>query len=244
MKNDCQEPTYNASDNACLDDILQMRMQRRQMLQGSLNVAAATLFSSVPLSVLGHSPMDAPTSKLGFKSIPVSTEDTVIVPPGYKAEVLFAWGDPISDGAAFDPSAQQSAAEQALQAGMHHDGMHYFPLPLSSDNAEQGLLVINHEYIDAAILHPDGQAQYAKEKSDKEMAAHGISVIEVKKTAGQWSLVRPSQYARRITAQTPMRLSGPVTGNELVKTAADPEGINVLGTLNNCANGYTPWALI
>jgi len=241
MKNDCQAPTDDTSNNAYLDDILQVRMQRRQLLQGSLNVAAATLFSSVPLSVLGNTPTSTPTSKLGFTSIPVSTEDTVIVPSGYKAEVLFAWGDPISDGATFDSSAKQSAAEQALQAGMHHDGMHYFPLPLSSDNAEQGLLVINHEYIDAAILHPDGQAQYTQEKSDKEMAAHGVSVIEVKKTAGQWSLVRPSQYARRITAQTPMQLSGPVAGNELVKTAADPEGTQVLGTLNNCANGYTPW---
>ena len=34
----------------------------------------------------------------GLPGIPVSSDDTVVVPPGYTAKVLIAWGDPVSRG--------------------------------------------------------------------------------------------------------------------------------------------------
>jgi secreted PhoX family phosphatase len=66
-------------------------------------------------------------------------------------------------------------------------------------------------------------------------------VFEVRRRNGAWEVVRPSSYARRITANTPMRISGPAAGDTLLRTAADPAGTDVLGTANNCAAGYTPW---
>jgi secreted PhoX family phosphatase len=120
---------------------------------------------------------------------------------------------------------------------MHHDGIHFF----SQDGSQSGLLVMNHEYTDDGLLHPDGMKTWSAEKVRKAQAAHGVSVIEVAQKDGRWQVVRPSPWARRITASTPMALSGPAAGHALMKTAADPSGRRVLGTLNNCASGITPW---
>ncbi len=234
-----------AAGTQTFNDLVEARLSRRQVLQGGLSLAALSLFgglNGLAQAVQAAVAETAPTSsRLGFKSVPVSTADTVVVPEGYQAKVLFAWGDPVSDGAAFAPDASNTAAEQAQQAGMHHDGMHFFPLPLGSDNSEHGLLVMNHEYIDPKLLHTDGLANYSTEKLEKELAAHGVSVIEIKKVDGQWQIVRPSQYGRRVTTSTPMQLDGAAAGSEWLKTNADPSGKAVFGTMNNCANGHTPW---
>jgi len=100
---------------------------------------------------------------------------------------------------------------------------------------------VNHEYTDDGLLHADGFANWSVEKVRKAQNAHGCSVIEVARENDRWAVVRPSKYARRITAATAIRLSGPAAGAAGMKTTADPAGTSVLGTFNNCANGYTPW---
>jgi secreted PhoX family phosphatase len=177
--------------------------------------------------------------------VPVTTADTVTVPPGYTARVVYAWGDPVSDGPAFRHDASNSAEDQALQAGMHHDGMHFFPFA-GPDNASRpsgsrGLLVVNHEYTDDGLLHVGGMVPWTAEKVRKSQNAHGVSVVELKRERGQWRVVRPSAYARRVTGASPIALSGPAAGHELLRTDADPEGRTVLGTINDCAHGFTPW---
>jgi secreted PhoX family phosphatase len=91
------------------------------------------------------------------------------------------------------------------------------------------------------LLHPDGRRTWNADKVRKAQASVGVSVIEVRLAAGRWEVVRPSRYARRITAYTPCAISGPAAGSGAMKTAFDASGREVLGTYNGCANGYTPW---
>lgn len=209
---------------------------RRRVLQGSL---AAGLLAPLGLAACAGS-APAASHRLGFGRVPMAAVDRVLLPPGYRAQLLYRWGDPAGIAGLMPPfrdDASNSAAEQALQAGMHHDGMQYFPL----DGSARGLLALNHEYVDDGLLHPDGTQAWSAEKVRKSMAAHGVSVVEVRRGPAGWEVVRPSPFARRITAATPMRLAGPAAGHALMRTAADPQGLRVLGTMANCASGRTPW---
>jgi len=227
----------NASANPSIHDVSDPA--RRQILRGGLGLATASVFAQLaarasPAGIGSGGP------KLGFKSISASSADALVVPQGYVAQVIAPWGEPVGIvGAmpAFREDASNSAAEQALQMGMHHDGLNYFPL----DGSRRGLLVMNHEYTDDGLLHSDGMKTWTHEKVKKAQAAHGVSVIEIEQRNGQWQMLRPSPYARRFTANTPFTLGGPAAGHVLMRTAADPAGRTVLGTLNNCASSITPW---
>ncbi len=177
------------------------------------------------------------TELFHFKSIPTSAEDRVVVPEGYVADVLYRWGDPINgQSPVFRPDASGSADDQAQQAGMGHDGMEFFPIP-GFDPNERGLLAINHEYTDQVLLFQDGieplpPQSMPLEKVQKSIASHGVSIIEIaKQKDGSWHVV-PSPRARRITADTPVTVSGP---------AKEKLGADARGTVNNCAAGRTPW---
>lgn len=235
------DPVSNFSANETFDEVA-LRFSRRRLIGGSAALAgfvmvggADALVGSIPsVSAGGTRP---PKPLLGFQGIPVSSADEVVVPPGYTAKVLIAWGDPVSNGPAWNKDASNSAADQAQQWGMHNDGLVYFPIKGSS----HGLIVENHEYSDDVHLFTDGTANWSEEKLNKSLHAHGVSIIEVRKSRGRWRVVRPSRYARRVTGNTPMKVAGPAAGHPLLQTAADPTGTLVLGTLNNCAMGHTPW---
>lgn len=216
---------------------------RRQWLRLSTGAAAAALYGSWTAGC--SSPAGTAPPRLGFAGVPPSSADTVVVPPGYVAQVIAPWGEPVGVAGAmptWKPDASNSAAEQALQLGMHHDGIHYYPLDGAADASQRGLLVMNHEYVDEGLLFPDGAANWSASKVAKAQAAHGISVIEVARGAdGGWRLVRPSPWARRCTAASPFAIGGPAAGHPLMRTQADPQGRLVRGTLNNCAAGRTPW---
>ena len=233
----------NPSSNPDFSEILAARLSRRSLLKGA---ASWTLASSLPLSLAACMTNGGlkRESKLGFTHVPLSMADAVHVPEGYTATVLLSWGDPIghtSGAPAFKPDASNTAEEQALQVGMHHDGMHYFTLPYGEASSTSGLLALNNEYTDDGLLHPGGFANWSAEKVRKSQNAHGVTIVEVRARDGRWEVVRPSRYARRITARTPMTIAGPAAGAAQMKTAADASGAECLGTINNCANGYTPW---
>jgi secreted PhoX family phosphatase len=216
-------------------------MSRRGFLGSGLAAAAALSLGGVS-ALLKAVPASANTIAgplVRFQGIPMSDADTVVVPPGYTAEVLIAWGDPVSNGPAFAQDASNSAADQALQWGSHSDGLVYFPI----DGSRRGLLVENNEYTDDGLLFPDGAANWNEEKTNKSINAHGVSIIEIRRDLKErrWRVVRPSKYARRITGQTPIKIGGPAAGDPRLCTSDDPTGKLVLGTLNNCAMGFTPW---
>ena len=208
---------------------------RRLWLQGGLGALAATLLAGCGSPVAGSGP------RLGFRSVPASSQDTMVVPEGYEAVAFVPWGEPVGvpgQMPAWRMDASNSAADQAVQMGMHHDGIHYLPIAGSSTH---GLLVMNHEYTDDGLLHSDGMKPWTAEKVRKAQAANGVSVVEVALKDGRWQVLRPSTYARRFTAATPFAVGGPAAGHALMKTAADPDGMRILGTLNNCASSLTPW---
>jgi secreted PhoX family phosphatase len=233
----------NPTTNPRFSDILDAAVARRTVLIGGVAAATASFLGGAT----GAHAAPRRRELLGFPGIPVSSADAVVVPEGYTAKVLISWGDPLSDGPAFAPDASNSAADQEQQWGMHNDAVWFFPLDekgrayRGNRRATRGLLVQNHEYTDDVLLFTDGTANWTAEKTAKSQAAHGVSVIELRLGDGGWEIVRPSSYARRVTAYTPIDIAGPAAGDPELRTSADPSGTRVLGTFNNCAFGHTPW---
>ena len=189
--------------------------------------------------------------QLGFTAVSKSLADVVTVPAGYSVQVLYRLGDPINAAtAAYANDGTDS--NFAARSGDHHDGMYYFGLAASGTAPDptsntRGILCINHENISARYLHPNGQTSTngirLTAEVVKEIECHGVSVIEISRAgaSGAWSYSQASALNRRITPFTPMEMSGPAKGNALLRTLFSPTGVAGRGTINNCANGFTPW---
>ncbi|MER8377064.1 PhoX family phosphatase [Mesorhizobium sp. M1406] len=244
-------PATNPTDNRTMGEIIAARFSRRGFLKGSLAVSAIAATVSPLALVSADEARAAEGSAFAFDELEAGIDDKHHVAPGYDADVLLRWGDPLfADSPEFDP-AKQSAQAQAKQFGYNNDYVGYIAI---DGSAEHGLLVVNHEYTNPHLMFPgivkivekDGKksaevAPLSKEQVDVEMAAHGGTIVEIRKVSGKWQVVRDGKLNRRITSNTEMALSGPVAGHDRVKTNADPSGAKVFGTLNNCAGGVTPW---
>ncbi len=246
------EKPCNGSGNPTFYDVIDAaRASRRDFIFGGLAAAVAGVWG-IGVGSRGAMAAEAGgTPLLGFAAVPVNAADKVVVPEGYRVQVMGAWGEPIlGEMPAWKPGAN-SGAEQGMQIGMHHDGMHFFPIEGSSVD---GLLVVNHEYIEPRFLH----AAYAGHELDadsvrveadgtrpvddvlKEMNAHGVSVYRVRKEGEEWKIVEDVRN-RRITARTGVEIGGPARGSGHMVTKHSPEGTGARGTFSNCAHGVTPW---
>ncbi len=172
------------------------------------------------------------------------------VAPGYSVQVVIRWGDRVlPDAPAFDVGAQSAAAQEG-QFGYNNDFTAYMPLPLGSESSETGLLCVNHEFTVPSLMWPRGGREGRRERLSEaqvavELAAHGLSVVELRQSAEAWRVVAGSRYNRRVSPLgTEIRLAGPAAGHERLKTGADPSGARVMGTLGNCAGGTTPWGTV
>ncbi len=245
-------PGHNPTDNATMGELIAARFSRRGFLKGSLAVSAIAATVSPMALMMADDARAESKSAFTFEEVEVGIDETHHVAAGYDADVLLRWGDGIfADSPEFDP-LNQTPESQAKQFGYNNDYVGYIPIDGSS---EHGLLVVNHEYTNEHLMFPgivkvvkddkgDAKIEIApadQKRVDIEMAAHGGTVVEIKKTDGKWQVVKDGKLNRRITANTEMQLSGPVAGHDRVKTNADSFGKKVFGMINNCSGGVTPW---
>ncbi|MFL1454765.1 PhoX family protein [Marinobacter sp. GN3S48] len=254
------EPVVNHSGNTAFASVLASRMERRTLMKGTVGAALTSLMGMGLVGCsdddndddnLGGDPGGAEgTTELGFKAVAVSDQNRVVVPEGYTATAFVPWGTPLTGSyPAYLPDGTNTGADQENQVGMHHDGIHFFPIDQKAggNSSTEGLLVMNHEYINQSALHPsgattNGDGTRPADEVRKEVAAHGVSVIHIKQsTDGEWEVVHGSPFNRRVTGGTPMDIRGPLRGYEKLFTKYSPTGTETRGTLNNCSMGPTPW---
>jgi secreted PhoX family phosphatase len=263
-----EDTDTNSSANQSFESVIQDRVSRRQVLSGTVGAAAIAVLGglkSETAAAHGSSIEDGffgrgRTPRLNFAAIAKNLEDTVTVPRHYSCDVLYALGDPITGATPdFRNDGTDPAASFAHRAGDHHDGMHYFGLGSNGKyqphTSSRGLLCMNHEAITPAYLHATGPTivggvRTVADEVLKEFYVHGVSVIEVAKRKGRkhgswssthWDYEQRSRFNRRVHTLTPMKLSGPAARTAFMKTKFSPSGSMTRGTINNCAQGSTPW---
>ncbi|HEY8534111.1 MAG TPA: PhoX family phosphatase [Micromonospora sp.] len=262
----CDHPAPNQSPNPTFADLVattttggRVALSRRTVLRtGALGSLVLSLTAVGAPAVAAESPHGGrrPGGKphppqhggsLTFSPVAPNRRDDIVLPPGYTYAVVIRWGDPVLPGAPEFDLHHQTAERQSQQFGYNNDFVAVLPL----DQPDRALLVVNHEYTDEELMFPGftSHAALSVEQVRTAIAAHGISVVEIERVGrtGQWRVVRsgPRPYNRRVTAlSTEFVLTGPAAGSPWLRTAADPRGRTVIGTLNNCAGGVTPWGTV
>ena len=246
----CFKPVPNQSGNEPFAAILNRRISRRSLVKATLAGAPLLALSTSPLGsqIFGSAPLtnkaDASSSTIGLESIAHDNEDVINTSDGYSSNVVIRWGDAVLPGAPEFSLSGQTAEAAAKQFGFNCDYNGFFPL--LPGQSQRGLLGVNHEYTSGVDMFPGyDEENPTAEQAAIEIASHGMSVIEVSRDDdGSWSYNASSSHNFRITGETPMTLTGPGAGSIYTITDADPTGETVLGMLNNCSGGRTPWGTI
>ncbi|MEB3231133.1 MAG: PhoX family phosphatase [Leptolyngbyaceae bacterium] len=249
----------NESQNDSFAQVLTRATSRRGFLKGSSSMAAASMLGmglAFLTDTVRHKNQKAAAASgltLSFTPVMKNIADTLTVPAGYTAKVLLATGDPLKTTVtAYKNDGTDNDFE--WRVGDHHDGMHYFGMNAAgswdANGGDRALLCLNHEVCeDLGFVHPNGPTEYGPdslaarptEEIDKEVAAHGVTIVEIAKQGSSYTVNLGSSYNRRINAATPCDITGPAKGSPMLSTAYSPTGEKTRGTLNNCAHGYTPW---
>lgn len=244
----------NRSDNATFDSVLDARLSRRRLLGGGAAVAAGAAVAGCATPAANTAA--GPVQQLGFTPVARSVADTVSVPPGYTAQVLYAGGDPLKAGmAAFKNDGTDN--DWGNRAGDHHDGIEWFGLDAQGKPSDtftsRGLLAMNHEAttdekLSSFFIHANGGTATLPRPAgeiDKELMIHGLSVVEVRQEMGlggrRWATRQDSPLNRRITTMSEAVFTGPAAGSAHLVTKFSPTGTKGRGTVNNCGTGRTPW---
>ncbi|MEC4018361.1 PhoX family protein [Streptomyces sp. H27-D2] len=256
----CFHEVPNTSDNAYVGDVIAGALSRRSLLRASAVVTVAAAAGTALVGPAqdasaatagtaggpGHGGQGSEKAARGLRFAPVAPNktDAVVVSEGYAQNVVIRWGEPILRGAPAFNADRQSAKAQAGQFGYNNDYMAVLDLP---GERHRQLLVINHEYTDELLMFAGyDPADPTREQAEIAWAAHGLSVLVAAedRKVGRLTAVTRHHLNRRITATTPFEVSGPAAGSELLRTSVDPKGRKILGTLNNCGGGITPWGTV
>lgn len=238
----------NLHDTPSLSELLHRKaLSRRRFLGSALTLTGGAALASQfkAGTALAHG---VSHSSLTFGEIPKHLDTNHAVAKNYDVDVLISWGDHLHDDDIFDPH-DLTPETQARQFGYNNDFLAFMPITRGGNESNHGLLCVNHEYTNRYLMFEGLTSEQEKSRINVaqarvEMEAHGCSVVEIKKQGDQWNYVEGSRFNRRMTATTPMQISGDAAGHTDMQTSADPEGKTVLGTIGNCAGGVTPWGTI
>ncbi|MGB3827445.1 MAG: PhoX family phosphatase [Ornithinimicrobium sp.] len=253
----CFTAVPNTSNNEYFGDVVADGLSRRSMLKvggvGAAVVGLGTWSVANPSrsdAALDSTAMAARRGSKDFTSIASTPADVdqVVVPQGYSWEPIISWGDPVTrDAPDFDFDAQ-SVEAQREQAGYNCDYTTLLPDGSRGHHKNRGVLVFNNEYTNDQLMFRGvaGSEDLSEEQIEIIMAAHGMTVVEVSRRnkRSPWRYHRTGRRNRRIHVGTEFILDGPAAGSPGVRTSADPTGTSVLGTLNNCSGGDTPWGTV
>ncbi len=227
------------------ETIVDARLSRRSILTGLGGVGATVMLSSCGYSGAGlGSGTGAAAPAFAFTPISHGIDQNHHVAPGYTADILLRWGDPVIPGApAFDPMNQTGEA-QSKQFGYNCDFVGLIPV-----SRDRMMLGVNHEYVLPELMFPDlygadgklDRSRYTQRHSEVERAAVGISMTELRREGARWVPVVGRMNRKVDMLTTRVGVSGPAAGHARMRTVADPAGRTVIGTYGNCAGGLTPW---
>jgi hypothetical protein len=249
----CADPHPPRSESPVFAEVAENAISRRSVLAGGLGalvVGSSVGFTDPAVAAPGNGTgrrAGRPGKGLPFAQLqpaPTSDIDELTVPAGYDWTAIMAWGDPVVIGAPLFDFDRQSARAQRLQFGYNNDFLAFVPLT----GKNRALMVVNHEYTNPELMF-SGDPANEEERLERlriEMAAHGMSVVEVRRKGARrpWEPIRRSPHNRRVHAETEFALTGPAARSSYLRTSADPSGTRVLGTVNNCAGGVTPWGTV
>ena len=153
-----------------------------------------------------------------IQGVPASASDDLLLADGLSYQKLISYGELINEVDSF---------------GINNDFLCFIPLDNKTD---EGLLWVNHEFPSPLFLHGNTNAETkTKEEVEKEMYNVGGSIVHIKEVDGSWQVQQNTEWNKRVTGLTAI----PFNWDEPIKDAK--EGI---GTLGNCAGGYTPWGTV
>jgi len=154
-----------------------------------------------------------------LRGLEPSDKDDLLLAPGLNYQTVIKWGEQISASDTF---------------GFNCDFTCF--LPLDEDNPTDGLLWVNHEYINPLYVSNydsnDDSQKRTITQVDQEMYNVGGTIVRIRKEGDSWKVVHGDPYNRRITGKTPIAFNWdtPIKGKN-----------SAIGTLANCSGGFTPW---